>query len=305
MSWAEPPDAAPPDVLCIGAVLWDLIGHAGHPMARGDDRPGRIRRQPGGVALNTAVVLRRFGLRPALLGALGEDGAGDALVAAIDALAIGTGALLRMPGLPTDRYMAIEDAQGLVAALADTGTLEAAETRILSPLADGRLAGRDAPWTGPVVLDSNLTPAFLEGLMASGLLASADLRLVPAGLGKATRLVPLMRAPRATLYVNLAEARLMLDGAPASAAEAAEALVSAGAGRALVTDGARGAAEARRGAPVLTCDAPPVAPVRVTGAGDTFLAAHLAAELSGAAPDAALAAAARAAALHVSGKDPA
>lgn len=37
----------PPDILCIGAVLWDLIGRADTPMAQGDDRPGRIRRLPG------------------------------------------------------------------------------------------------------------------------------------------------------------------------------------------------------------------------------------------------------------------
>jgi pseudouridine kinase len=295
-----PRPAARPDILCIGAVLWDLIGRADTPMSPGDDRPGRIRRLPGGVAMNVGMVLARVGLSPALLGAVGDDPQGRELTVAAAALGLFTDTLTVMPGLPTDRYMAIEDERGLVAALADAHTLEAAGGAILAPLADGRLP---RPWTGPVVLDGNLTVALLGDLAASPLLAQADLRLVPASPGKAERLLPLMRAPRATLYVNRAEAGLMLGTPCTTAAEAAEALIRAGAARALVTDGPLGAAEARMGLPTLSHPAPPVAIARVTGAGDTFLAAHVAAELAGADRTAALTAAIAAAAAHVAGKD--
>lgn len=291
-----------PDILCIGACLWDIIGRADAPMAYGDDRPGRIRRLPGGVALNAAMVLARYGLRPALLGAVGCDRQGEDLIAAAAALGIEAGTLTRLPGHATDRYMAIEDEQGLVAAVADAHTLEAAGAAILAPLADGRL---EAPWTGPAVLDGNLTIQLLTELAASPLLARADLRLVPASPGKAERLLPLMRAPRATLYVNRFEAGLMLGTQFATALDAARALVAAGAARALVTDGARGAAEARAGGAATARPAPPVAVQRVTGAGDTFLAAHVAAELRGAGPGPALDQAIAAAARHVSGKEPA
>lgn len=291
-----------PNVLCIGAVLWDVIGRAEEGMEPGDDRPGRIRREPGGVALNAARVLARFGLRPALLGALGDDAQGRELAAVVAAEGIVTGTLTVLPGQPTDRYLAIEDPRGLVAAVADAHTLERAGASILQPLADGRLP---APWTGPVVLDGNLTAGLLADLAAAPLLARADLRLVPASPGKADRLVPLMQAPNATLYVNRAEAGLMLGRVVHDAVTGADALVAAGAARVLVTDGAAGAAEARRGHAPRFLAAPAVPIVRVTGAGDCFLAAHLAAELRGAEPEAALNAAVAAAAAHVAGKDPA
>lgn len=254
--------------------------------------------------MNAAMVLARYGLRPVLLGAVGADRQGEDLIAAAAAMGIEAGTLTRMPGLPTDRYMAIEDTHGLVAAVADAHTLEAAGAAILAPLADGQLAGPGAPWTGPAVLDGNLTTALLAEIAASPLLAAADLRLVPASPGKAERLLPLMRAPRATLYVNRQEAGLMLDRGFATALEAAAALVAAGAARALVTDGGHGAAEARPGHAAAR-PAPRVPITRVTGAGDTFLAAHVAAELRGAPPEAALEAAVAAAAHYVSGKDPA
>ena len=59
-------DTHAPDILCIGSVLWDVIGRSASHMAKGADVPGRIIRLPGGVALNIAMTLVRFGLRPAL-----------------------------------------------------------------------------------------------------------------------------------------------------------------------------------------------------------------------------------------------
>ena len=39
------------DVICIGAVLWDVIGRSSASMRVGSDVPGRITRIPGGVAM--------------------------------------------------------------------------------------------------------------------------------------------------------------------------------------------------------------------------------------------------------------
>ncbi|MGA0925043.1 MAG: kinase, partial [Lutimaribacter sp.] len=41
----------PPSILCIGSVLWDIIGRSTQPMPLGADRPGRITMMPCGVAL--------------------------------------------------------------------------------------------------------------------------------------------------------------------------------------------------------------------------------------------------------------
>ena len=101
-----------PDILCIGAMLWDVIGRAPRRMAPGADVPGRIRHIPGGVALNVAVALARWGLRPAVLSAVGRDPEGHALVAEAERLGVITAHLARDTGLPTDTYMGVEEAKG-------------------------------------------------------------------------------------------------------------------------------------------------------------------------------------------------
>ncbi|NKX46024.1 PfkB family carbohydrate kinase [Roseicyclus persicicus] len=289
-----------PDILCIGSVLWDIIGRTDLPMALGNDKPGRIVQVPGGVALNIAMTLRRFGLAPALVSVVGDDPAGRELVAACEGMGLDCGVLTVDPDLPTDQYMAIEAQGTLVAALADAHSLEAAGDRILAPLADGRLGSAEAPWAGPVAIDGNLTEALLAEIADSPLFAAADLRIAPASPGKAERLRPLLRHPRATLYVNREEAGLLTGTRPANAAAAAEALVAAGARRVLVTAGAEMAVDARPGR-TLTAVPPPVEARRITGAGDTFMAAHVAAELGGAGPEEALQSAVAAAAAYVSG----
>ncbi|MFN3642267.1 MAG: PfkB family carbohydrate kinase [Gemmobacter sp.] len=289
-----------PDVLCIGSVLWDVIGRAPGAVAPGADVPGRIAAMPGGVAFNVAAALARRGMRPALLSAVGRDGAGDALVEACGRSGVDPAWLHRPADRPTDRYMAIEAAGGLVAAIADTRTLEAAGAAILAPLEDGRLGSAAAPWAGPVVLDGNLTGDLIAAMAAAPAFAAADLRIAAASPAKAARLVPLLGHPRATVYVNRAEAGVLAGTRFGEAAEAALALVARGAARAVVTDGARRCADAAAGRGVITGLPPAVAVARVTGAGDIFMAAHLAAEHAGADPAAALAAALCGAADHVS-----
>lgn len=293
-----------PDILCIGSVLWDVIGRSPSAMAFGADVPGRITRIPGGVALNIAMGLARFELRPALLSALGTDPEGEELAAECRRLGLDTAFLYRSEDLPTDRYMAVEGANGLIAAIADAHSLEAAGDKILRPLTDGRLGSVQVPYPGAIALDGNLTGALLQTVAESAPFAAADLRIAPASPGKAERLLPFVASGRGTLYVNLEEAGLLCHARFASAPEAAQALVAKGARRALVTDGGKPCADADAAGGV-SASPPEVLVTRVTGAGDTFMAAHIAAELGGAPREAALEAALRAAAIHVSGEHPA
>ena len=294
--------ATPPDILCTGSVLWDIIGRSHLSLRLGSDVPGRITRLPGGVAMNIAVTLARFGLTPAILTAIGRDAEGDELVAACTRLGLNTDFTYRSDDLPTDRYMAIEGANGLVAAVADAHSLEAAGDKILRPLVDGRLGSVASPWSGMIALDGNLTEALLAEIARHPAFARADLRLAPASPGKAERLAPLLRHPRATLYVNLEEARLLSQTDVQTAAQAATALLARGAQRVLVTDGGHASADGRQGEAVVTHQPPKVMVARVTGAGDTFMAAHIVAERKGASRDAALQAAIHAAAAYVSGE---
>lgn len=271
-------------------------------MRVGSDVPGRITRVPGGVALNIAMTLGRFGLRPMLLTAVGQDPEGDELLMTCERMGLDCSAVYRSEDLPTDRYMAIEGANGLIAAIADAHSLERAGDKILRALADGRLGSADAPYSGQIALDGNLTESLLADIARSPLFMRADLRVAPASPGKAERLIPLLAHPSATLYVNLEEACIIAKADARTAAEGAEALLARGAARVLVTNGGKAAAEGAKGQGVIVGTPPEVLVTRVTGAGDTFMAAHIVAERRGAERNAALQAALRAAADYVSGE---
>lgn len=288
-------------ILCIGSVLWDVVGRTSDVMRQGNDVPGHIARLPGGVALNIAMTLKRVGLSPALVSVIGTDPAGEELADACIEMGLATQYLLRHPTLPTDSYIAIEDHNGLVAAMCDAHTLEAVGDAFLAPLVDGRLGHEDAPFAGVIALDGNLTEPLLAEIAVRPEFRSADLRIAPASPGKATRLTPLLAHPGATIYVNLEEAGLLTGATYDTAYVAAEALVDAGATRAMVTDGARAAALGTF-EKTISAVPPAVEQRRVTGAGDTFMAAHIAAELRGERGEDALNSALAVAAAYVSGE---
>lgn len=285
------------DIICIGAVLWDVIGRTSVSMRAGHDVAGRITRLPGGVALNVAMALRRAGVRPVLLSAVGRDAAGDELLLACAALGLDISHVYRSD-LPTDQYMAIEAENGLIAAVADAHSLEAAAGHILMPFLDGRMG---AEFEGAIVLDGNLTESLLRQIVADPAFAGTDLRVAPASPGKVRRLEPVLHHVGLTLYINRIEAELLLGTRLGSAEEAARALRTHGVARVLVTDGGHPCALAF-GTQLLNGHPPPVTVVRVTGAGDTFMAAHIAAERRGSDPQTALDAALDVTALYVSGE---
>ncbi|MBY6134445.1 bifunctional hydroxymethylpyrimidine kinase/phosphomethylpyrimidine kinase [Nocardioides marinus] len=299
----QAPNTSAPAILCIGSVLWDIIGRSSMEMQRGSDMPGRITRLPGGVAMNIAMTLARFGMTPALLTSVGRDPEGDELINACGHLGLNTDYIYRSEDLPTDRYMAVEGANGLIAAIADAHSLEAAGDKILRPLSDGALGSAQAPYEGQVALDGNLTLSLLDEIAASPAFAAADLRVAPASPGKAERLRPFLSRSRGTLYVNLEEAGILCQAEFTDSETAANAMLARGAARVLVTDGGKSATEASA-AGAITLEPPRVTVARVTGAGDTFMAAHIAAEAGGADRRTALTAALKAAATYVSGEPP-
>lgn len=288
------------EILCIGSVLWDVIGRTDSPISQGADMPGRIIRHPGGVAFNIARTLLGFGARPTLLSAVGRDTQGDDLLSCCVQLGMNTAHIHRADDLATDRYMAIEGPNGLIAAVADAHTLEAAGAAILEPLQNGALGSEQAPYAGLVALDGNLTQSLLDHIAQSGLMRAADLRVVPASPGKAARLMPFLKAGRGTLYVNMSEATCLCGREFATSRDAALALLDLGAQRAVVTNGDKPACDASDHG-VLQGNPPEVPVRRITGAGDTFMAAHIAAEADGHNGEPALEQALQAAARHVSG----
>ncbi len=284
---------ATPEILCIGAAHWDVIGRSAQAVASGDDLPGCVRESPGGVALNIARGLAQAGCVTALLAAIGTDPAGDALSDRLARDRVQTRHLHRAAHLPTDRYLAIEDPQGLIAAIADSTTLDQSGAAILAPLLTGALKD----WRGTVLLDCGL-PAQALARLRDTARSRLTLRLASASPAKVARLRPFL-GTKAIFHLNRAEASALLAQDFPDSRSAAMALVAQGAARALVTDGARPATDAD-GAAVLSAPPPPVTATRITGAGDAFIAAHIAAEHRAAPRDAALIAALAQAARHIS-----
>jgi fructokinase len=66
------------DVICFGEILWDLL----EARARGTEPIARLfRRELGGAPANVATGLARLGVRVGLVGAVGKDRFGQALLA--------------------------------------------------------------------------------------------------------------------------------------------------------------------------------------------------------------------------------
>jgi len=202
--------------------------------------------------------------------------------------------------MPTDRCLVVEDIEGMIAILADLGSLEAAGDRVLHPLLNGALGSPDSPYPGIIVFDGNLSEGLMARVTGDSSFSAADLRVVCASPEKAERLKSLVPAPNATFYVNLEEASALCGRRFTSSPEAARAIRERGVARVLVTDGRRLATDSGPEATVAATP-PEVDIVRVSGAGDSFVASHVAAEAWGADPVTALNAALRAAADHVSG----
>ena len=288
-----------PNIICIGSILWDVIGRAQTPMHQGSDMPGHITRLPGGVAMNIAMTLKKYDLNPKILSTVGQDFEGLALVRAAKSMGLDTSYLHRSSELPTDQYMAIEASNGLIAAIADAHSLEAAGDLILQPLKDGRLGSIENPFQGIIALDGNLTHELLSEIATAPYLALAEFRVAPASPGKAERLGVLLSHRRATLYVNVEEAGILCRQTFKDAKLAALSLIAEGAYRVVVTHGALATAMADSNG-CITSVPPSVKTLRVTGAGDTFMAAHIAAEIIGQNPELALNTACAAASSYVS-----
>jgi sugar/nucleoside kinase (ribokinase family) len=249
-------------------------------MSLGSDKPGKIIKIPGGVALNLAMALQKNGFNSSLLSAIGADNDGDQLIEQIKLRGIETEHIYRAKSFPTDKYMAVEGSNGLIGAIADTHTLERCEKYILSPLENGNLYKLNEPWAGIIILDGNLTENLLNKINNDPLFRNIDLRIAPASPGKASRLRTCLNGNVRTVYLNLEEANLIVNQNFNESSSAAIALLNAGFKRAVVTNGGSKVTVAEKDNQI-SITPPNVDVVRVTGAGDVFMASHIQAELIG------------------------
>ena len=281
-----------PVVLVVGSLHHDIMVEAPR-LPRPDETAVGRRWWPkfGGKGGNQAVAAAAAGVRARMAGAVGRDGFGDFLTAALDAGGVDRRFVVALEGVGSGMSVAVVEDGGDYAATIVSG----ANLRI-----DPAALEDVALWDGVAVL-----------VLQNEVPEAVNLAAARAARARGVRVVlnaaPARELPREIeglvdlLVVNAVEAEMMgagvVDGLEA-AARAAEVLAGRFAG-VVVTAGGRGLA-ARAAGVALALPAVPVAVVSTHGAGDCFTGT-LAAELAqGAGLEAACRAAAEAAARHVS-----
>jgi sugar/nucleoside kinase (ribokinase family) len=289
----------PPRTLVIGDVMTDVIVRPEGPLARGSDRRASITVQPGGSAANQAAWLASFGVKVDFVARIG---AADVESETARFKAIGVAP--HLVGDRTDetgRLIALIDPDGERSFLTDRGANEALEARdipdaLIAGAALIHLSGYSffAPSPREAVLDVmrragdkpiSVDPASAEFLREVG----ADKFLA-------------WTQGAAILFPNEEEAAIL------ASSDDHETQCVRLAGRYPLVIVKRGAAgcEAAAGEKRWRINAPKIEAIDTTGAGDAFVAAFLAARLSGAdtQPALELAAAAGAAASTIFGGRP-
>lgn len=276
-------------VIVVGDLVTDvLVVHAG-PIETGSDTAAAITVGGGGQAANTAAWMAHAGVPVTLVAAVGDDPAGRDRVAELSEAGVrcavgvhhgvATGSVVVLAG-PHDRTMITDRGAALLLSPADVvpaiKTADAAHLHL----------------SGYPLLHEGSRPAGLAALAAAaarGLTTSVDAAsAAPLRQVGAEAFLTWVRGAD-LLLANADEADVLAGPGPAEdqAARLTEHVTNV-----VVKQGADGAVWASRAGPTVRVQADRV-PVRdLTGAGDAFAAGLLAAWCSGAAPEAALKAAA-------------
>jgi hypothetical protein len=139
----------------------------------------------GGLAVEVAAAARRRGGTVELVGKVGNDGTGDAVVVALGRLRIGHAALLRDPARPTTVLIVTpRDEAGDPASDGPEVRLlpEDASARPVLEAADVELALRYLPGASVIVLADQLAESTVEaGIQGASFSAARLIVLVPAG----------------------------------------------------------------------------------------------------------------------------
>lgn len=109
----------PDDILVIGPVMQDIIVHPEGPIRPGTDQLAEINICPGGAAANLSAWLAHFGVRPTLVGCVGETDR-DAISAQLHASGIKAD-LMGSSVHRTGRLVALVDEHGERSFLTDRG----------------------------------------------------------------------------------------------------------------------------------------------------------------------------------------
>ncbi len=262
-------------IVCIGASNIDRKLRSLQALQMGTSNPATLSETPGGVARNVAENLARLGAQVQLLTAVGDDAAGQALLAQLQALGVHTDGSLQAKGQATGSYTAVLSAQGeLVLAMAHMRLADELTPNFLQQTAAQRQGAK--LW----VMDLNLPADSVAALQQEALQSDVPLVAVAVSQPKMARLGHSLAGIH-TLVLNRAELETLTGHALprlTNLSAAFTALHTLGLKRLVVTLGAQGAAwgDSLLGhTRMQRLHAPPVPAadvVDVNGAGDAFCA---------------------------------
>lgn len=286
---------SPPVVLTVGSLHYDIMVEADH-LPRKDETAVGSRWYPkfGGKGGNQAVAVARAGVASRMFGALGDDGFGQYMRAALRAGGVQDEFVATLVDVGSGMSVAILDGQGDYAATIVSGANLHNDVAALSE------AGLWAD-VGLLILQNEVPEAV--NIAAAKQARQRGIRTL-LNAAPARDLSPDLVALVDILVVNAIEAEMMGAGHICclhSAADAAKHL-AARFDAVIVTAGAKGLAAFTPDDQSFTLPAEQVETVSSHGAGDAFIGALCAGLLRGHAFADAASAASHAAALHVSAR---
>jgi pseudouridine kinase len=258
-------------ILCIGGAAVDRKFRTFSEPKTGTSNPASASLTFGGVARNVAETIARLGGRAALVSAVGNDGDGRELIAALRDVGVDARGVAILPGEVTAQYIAVLGPDGgLHTAVMDMGILE---RRYGEVLARGTSAAAALPPDAWIFGDCNAPAAHLADLIAWAQHTGRWLALDTISVAKAARL-PQDLTGIGCLFLNADEACAVTQCKDEPEVLAAE-LIARGAARVVLTLGAEGAVCIEAGAAAVRSPAELAAVVDVTGAGDSMIAGVL------------------------------
>ncbi|MFZ5818293.1 MAG: carbohydrate kinase family protein [Chloroflexota bacterium] len=182
-----PPVDADLPVLVLGGAGIDVIGRLEADLKPATSNPARIRRSYGGVARNVAENLARLGQPARLLTVIGEDDAGQELLAHTAEAGVDVSAVIRTRDYPTGFYMGVVGGGGALQFAVD-------DMRLLDEMTPHYLQEQETLFKSSslVFVDANLPVKTLRAAVNLAKRARIPICADPTSTALAVKLTPLL-----------------------------------------------------------------------------------------------------------------
>ncbi len=259
-------------ILCVGAAHFDHIVFLKDKVTFGQSNPAKSSQVMGGVGYNMASYFRHQQFPTGLISSWGADFEGRNIVSELEAIDIEHGASKVLSDISSSSYTAVHNPDGdLIMGIADIESYEHVYPEDVAALKD-----YFAMWDA-IVVDSNLPTETYEaiGKLIQSHQHFCGITVSPAKAHRFDLALPYFTS----LFLNQQEAESLLRK-KADVKDLAIELVNKGIKDVFITMGKDGVVHASS-AGISLFDAPDANVKNVTGAGDTFSAAVIAAMVSG------------------------